>query len=333
MKNGNHNLLVDGFGRMHNYLRISLTERCNLRCFYCMPAEGIVLRDKAEFMSSEEVIHFAKMFVGLGVDKIRLTGGEPLIKKDIANILRQLGELPVSLSMTTNGILVDRYLDDFKAARVTDLNISLDTLDRERFKLITRRDDFDKVVNNIDLLLKNDFNLKINVVLMRGENDDEIIDFINWTRDTPISIRFIEFMPFAGNAWESNRKVPHEEILHRISEQHGTPNVLKIQDKPNDTAVNYQIKGFKGSFGLISTMTQPFCGSCNRIRLTADGKIKNCLFATNELDLLNPLRRGEDVLPLVRASIEQKAKERGGIDEFDVFESHSDNRSMITIGG
>ena len=193
-RNINSSLLVDRFGRKHDYLRISLTERCNLRCFYCMPPEGIVLRDKAEFMTSEEVIHFAKVFVDLGVNKIRLTGGEPLIKKDISNIVGQLGQLPIKLSLTTNGILVDRFIEDFKKAGIKSLNVSLDTLIEERFNLITRRDSFTKVMSNIHLLLEEGFKLKINIVLMRGENEDEIIDFIEWTKNLDVDIRFIEFI-------------------------------------------------------------------------------------------------------------------------------------------
>lgn len=326
-------ILVDRFGRMHDYLRISLTERCNLRCFYCMPAEGIVLRDKAEFMSSEEVIHLAKVFVDLGVTKIRLTGGEPLIKKDIANIINQLGELPISLSLTSNGILVDRHLDVFKKAGINKLNISLDTLIEERFNLITRRNAFTKVMDNIFLLLKNGFKVKINVVLMRGENEDEIVDFIEWTKDLPLDIRFIEFMPFLGNNWDDKKKIPHEEVLHIVSSHFGVKNVVKVADQKNDTAVNYKIEGYAGSFGLISTVTQPFCSSCNRIRLTADGKLKNCLFSSNELDLLTPLRAGKDIYELIEAAVLSKHKERGGIDNFTSFAEHSENRSMITIGG
>ena len=326
-------ILTDSFGRMHDYLRISLTERCNLRCFYCMPEEGIVLRDKAEFMSSEEVIHLAKVMVDLGVNKIRLTGGEPLIKKDIVNVITQLGQLPVELSLTSNGLLVDRYISEMKQAGIKSINISLDTLNKERFERITRRDSFDKVKQNIDLLLNEGFKTKINVVLMRGENDDEIVDFIAWTKNRELDIRFIEFMPFAGNSWSLDKKIPHEEVLHILSEHYGTTHILKIDDKPNDTAVNYRIEGHKGKFGLISTVTQPFCSSCNRIRLTADGKLKNCLFSNNEMDLLSPLRNGDEILPLISKAIQDKKAERGGIDDFNSFDEHSKNRSMITIGG
>ena len=195
------NNIVDTFGRVHDYLRISLTERCNLRCFYCMPEDGIQLRDKAEFMTTEELIFIAKKFVALGVKKIRLTGGEPLIRKDFADIIRQLGELPVELTITTNAVLVDKYIDDIKSAGVKSINVSLDSLKEERFNMISRRSYYTKIRENIDLLIKNDFHVKINIVLIKGTNDDEIIDFVNWTIREKIQIRFIEFMPFDGNNW------------------------------------------------------------------------------------------------------------------------------------
>ena len=199
--------IVDTFGRFHDYLRISLTERCNLRCFYCMPEDGIQLRDKAEFMTTEELIFIAKKFVALGVKKIRLTGGEPLIRKDFADIIRQLGELPVELTITTNAVLVDKYIDDIKSAGVKSINVSLDSLKEERFNMISRRSYYTKIRENIDLLIKNDFHVKINIVLIKGTNDDEIIDFVNWTIREKIQIRFIEFMPFDGNNWNWEKKI------------------------------------------------------------------------------------------------------------------------------
>jgi molybdenum cofactor biosynthesis protein A len=327
------NILIDSFGRKHNYLRISLTERCNLRCFYCMPEEGVVLRDRAEFMTSEEVVYLAGLFVKLGVEKIRLTGGEPLIKKDIANVMTQLGSLPIDLGLTTNGLLVDRHIETFKTAGIKNINLSLDTLQEDRFNKITRRNSFQQVMKNIHLLFSMGFKVKVNVVLMRGENEDEIIDFVEWSKNLPVNIRFIEFMPFSGNNWNTNKKIPHDEVVQTVIQHFGADKLIKIKDQKNDTAVNYQIKGFQGSFGLISTVTQPFCSSCNRIRLTADGKLKNCLFSDNELDLLTPLRAGEDILQLIEKAIIEKKGERGGITDFDSFSAHNNNRSMITIGG
>ena len=326
--------IVDTFGRVHDYLRISLTERCNLRCFYCMPEDGIQLRDKAEFMTTEELIFIAKKFIALGVKKIRLTGGEPLIRKDFADIIRQLGELPVELTITTNAVLVDKYIDDIKSAGVKSINVSLDSLKEERFNMISRRSYYTKIRENIDLLIKNDFHVKINIVLIKGTNDDEIIDFVNWTIREKIQIRFIEFMPFDGNNWNWEKKISFKEILDKVVAFFGNKVVEKLVDGPNDTTRNYKITGGLGSFGIISSVTNPFCDTCNRIRLTADGKIKNCLFSQSELDLLTAHRNGVEIEEMIIQNIKGKEKERGGNKSFEKLEvSTIKNRAMISIGG
>lgn len=328
--------IVDSFGRVHDYLRISLTERCNLRCFYCMPEEGIELRDKSEFMTSEEVLFIAKTYVDLGVKKIRLTGGEPLIKKDAKNLITELGKLPVELSITTNAVLVDKFITIFKDAGIKSVNVSLDSLKIDKIDTISRRSYGDRILSNIDLLIENGFNVKVNAVVMKGVNDDEIIDFIEWTKNKAIAVRFIEFMPFGGNRWNWDEKVTQQQMLDKVYNFYTKENVVNIRPKPNDTAVNFEIKGYKGSFGIISTITNPFCKTCNRIRLTADGKIKNCLFSNDETDLLNALRQGEDVIPLILGSIQNKKKVRAGITSFNDVKSEEiflKNRSMTTIGG
>jgi cyclic pyranopterin phosphate synthase len=327
--------IVDRFGRVHDYLRISLTERCNLRCFYCMPEEGIPLRDKSEFMSAEELLNIVGTFVDLGIKKIRLTGGEPLLKKNFELILNELGQLPIELAITTNGILLDKYLDLLIKNKVFNINVSLDSLNEEKFNGISRRNYFQKIKENIDLLLQHDFNLKVNVVLMKGVNDDEIIDFIEWSRNSKIQIRFIEFMPFDGNNWNSEKKISQKEVLDLVRSHYGEENLIKIDDAPNDTARNFKIINSKGSFGIISSVTNPFCSTCNRIRLTADGKLKNCLFSQSETDLLSSLRLGEDKLEqLILDSIDSKYKERGGLDAFtNETVKELKNRSMVRIGG
>lgn len=326
--------IIDKFGRVHDYLRISLTERCNLRCFYCMPEEGVPLREKSKFMSGSELLAIAKVFVSMGVKKIRLTGGEPLIKKDAAEIIRELGKLPIELAITTNAVIVDQFIDVFKEAGVKSVNVSLDSLDETKFKEITRRDYFTRVRNNIDLLVENDFDVKINVVVIRGVNDDEIVDFVEWTKSTPIHIQFIEFMPFDGNNWNWEKKVSYKEIYQIISDKYGEDQLLKIEDHPNDTARNFKLIESIGNFGIISSVTNPFCDTCNRIRLTADGKIKNCLFSQSETDLLKLYRENENLELAIRESITSKSKERGGNDDFsDKSVSKLKNRSMITIGG
>jgi len=328
--------IVDTFGRVHDYLRISLTERCNLRCFYCMPEEGIQLREKAEFMTSEEVIYIAKTFVKMGIKKIRLTGGEPLIKKDAAHIIEELGKLPVELAITTNAVIVDQFIDVFKKAGIKAVNVSLDSLQTEKVNTISRRNYGKRIINNINLLVDNGFKVKVNAVVMKGVNDNEIIDFIHWTKNLNVDVRFIEFMPFDGNKWNWDKKVSHQEILTQVKNNFSEEELIKIQDQPNDTARNYKIKNYKGSFGVISPVTNPFCDTCNRIRLTADGKIKNCLFSPDESDLLSQLRSGNDIKPVIIKSILNKKKERAGITSFEsdlgkkVFLK---NRSMTTIGG
>ncbi len=326
--------IIDKFGRVHDYLRISLTERCNLRCFYCMPEEGIQLREKSEFMSAEELIDIAKTFVSLGVKKIRLTGGEPLIKKNAAFIIEELGKLPIELAITTNAVIIDKYIDVLKKAGVKSINVSLDSLKEERFNTISRRNYFQKIKNNIDLLLENDFHVKINAVIIRNTNEDEIIDFINWTKNSPVHIRFIEFMPFDGNKWNWDKKVSFKEIIETAYQHYGTSNLEKVIDQPNDTSRNYRIIGAKGSFGIISSVTNPFCDTCNRIRLTADGKIKNCLFSNSEVDLLKRHRKGLPLEPAILSSILNKKKERAGLGNFNnEMAKKLQNRSMITIGG
>lgn len=328
-------MIIDQFNRVHDYLRISLTERCNLRCFYCMPEEGILLRPRSEFMLAEEVIEMAKVFVSLGVKKIRLKGGEPLIRKDAKKIIADLALLPVELAITTNGILIDDYLSALKSSGIKSINVSLDSLKKERFNSITRRNYFDKVTSNINLLLKENFHVKINAVIIKGVNDDEICDFVAWTRDKNVHLRFIEFMPFLGNKWDWSKGVSFKEIITKIEKQYGD-DVIKLKDAVNDTAKNYSVKNHMGTFAIISSVTNPFCDTCNRMRLTADGKIKNCLFSGTETDLLSAMRNGEDIVPLILESIWNKKRIRGGMNSFEDFSDPSryqKNRSMVSIGG
>lgn len=329
-------ILADDFGRKHNYLRISLLEKCNLRCTYCMPADGIALSPKASLMTADEIFALAQTFVENGVDKIRLTGGEPLLRKDFPEIVSKLSTLKTSLSITTNGILIDRHIDVLKQANIKKINLSLDTLIASKFHTITLRNQFEKVVDNLHLLLNNDFQVKVNVVLMKGFNDNEIIDFIKLTQFLPISVRFIEFMPFAGNEWDRSKMVSQNEILGQLETSFSPEDILKLEDEKNFTARTYKIKGFQGDFGIISSITNPFCDGCNRIRLTANGKIKNCLFSNSETDLLTPFRNGESITNLISESIKNKKKVRAGmvtVSEIDNPELHFGNRSMIAIGG
>ncbi|MGB3342270.1 MAG: GTP 3',8-cyclase MoaA [Aequorivita sp.] len=334
-KTDHQSRITDKFNRVHDYLRISLTERCNLRCSYCMPAEGIQLRPRSEFMTAEEVIKMAEIFVSLGVKKIRLTGGEPLVRKDAEEIITGLSQLPVELAISTNGILVDKYIETFKSCGLKSINVSLDSLKKEKFNTITRRDHFDEIMSNINLLMKNDFHIKINVVLIKGVNDDEICDLVEWMRDKNIHVRFIEFMPFEGNKWDWSKGISFKDIMTKIESRYGD-NVMKLKDGKNDTAKSYSIKNYKGTFAIISSVTNPFCDTCNRMRLTADGKIKNCLFSGTETDLLSAMRNGKDIIPMILESIWNKKAVRGGMNSFEDFSDPSKNqknRSMISIGG
>ena len=326
-------MLIDTFGRMHDYLRISLTDNCNLRCFYCMPEEDYEFTPASRLMQVDEIEALAKIFVANGVKKIRLTGGEPLVRKDAAEIIRRLSRLPVTLAMTTNGTRIHEFLPVLEEAKMAQINVSLDTLDADKFMLTTRRNQFVQVMGNIETLIARGFKTKVNVVAMKGFNDGEINDFIAWTKGAPIEIRFIEFMPFTGNRWTSNKVFSLQELLDLVATKYSFD---AIPGKPNDTAKHFQVPGHKGSFAIISTMTAPFCSTCNRMRLTADGKLKNCLFSDGEADLLTPFRRGEDILPLIAGNIRSKAKELGGQFTNVLNAVHADeihNRSMITIGG
>lgn len=287
----------------------------------------------AKLMQATEVEALAKTFVGLGVDKIRLTGGEPLVRKDAGQIIEALSKLPVTLTLTTNGSRLHEFLPQLKTAGVSSLNISLDTLKADKFQLITRRDSFDRIWQNIQLAVNEGLHVKVNVVAMKGINDDEITDFVAWTKDTPVHVRFIEFMPFDGNRWTSNKVMTLQEILEKIESRYS---IIKLKDELHDTTKKYLVPGHAGTFAIISSMTSPFCSTCNRIRLTADGKIKNCLFAKEETDLLTALRNGEDVEQLIRKNILQKHASHGGqfkanLDE--VQTTNLENRSMIAIGG
>lgn len=326
-------MLKDTHQRIHTYLRISLTDNCNLRCFYCMPEEEYAFMPQQRLMQADEILQLAKIFVAQGVNKIRLTGGEPLVRKDAAAIIRSLGELGVELTITTNGTRVHHFIEDLVAAGVRSVNISLDTLQEETFTILTRRNQFRVVKDNIRLLLDRGFTVKVNVVVVKGLNDREILDFIAWTQDEPVHIRFIEFMPFDGNKWQSDKLVTWKEILE-IAQTRYT--IQPLENAAHDTCKKYRVDGHTGTFAVISTMSAPFCSSCNRIRLTADGKIKNCLFSEEETDLLQALRTGEEVLPLIEKSILSKHKELGGQFSKDfttIDTSHLHNRSMIAIGG
>tara|TARA_R110002072_G_scaffold75883_5_gene178342 strand:+ start:200 stop:1198 length:999 start_codon:yes stop_codon:yes gene_type:complete len=326
----------DKQGRIHSYLRISLTEKCNLRCTYCMPENGIALSPRSELATAEEIYQLAKIFVSKGVNKIRLTGGEPLVRKDFKEILEKLSQLKVELAITTNAVLVDPYIHDFKRLGLKKINVSLDTLDSDKFKIISRRDLFHKTMQNINLLVQEGFELKLNAVLIKDFNDDEIVEFIKLSGGQSLQVRFIEFMPFDGNNWDKSKVVSEKEIINKAAEFFDSDQIIRLKDRPNDTSRNYKIEAYEGSFAIISSVSNPFCSTCNRLRITANGKMKNCLFSAGETDLLGALRQGRNVEELIEANLMMKHKSRGGMDNMEKLSDkslHSQNRSMISIGG
>jgi len=298
-----------------------------------MPEEEYEFAPASKLMQKGEIEALSKIFVSLGVNKIRLTGGEPLVRKDAGDIIKTLSRLPVKLTITTNGSRLHEFIDILDESGVRSLNVSLDTLQPEKFQLITRRNQFEKVYENIKLLLARNFHVKVNMVVTRGLNDNEINDFVEWTKHEAVHVRFIEFMPFTGNWWTSNKVFTMQQMLEVIEAKY---EVERLQNEKHDTAKAFRVPGHRGTFAIISTMTANFCGDCNRIRLTADGKMKNCLFAEKETDLLSALRKGEDVVALIHQNIRSKAKELGGQFTTDFEHLHPEeihNRSMITIGG
>ncbi|KAF1811504.1 molybdenum cofactor biosynthesis prote [Eremomyces bilateralis CBS 781.70] len=297
--------LTDTFNRQHDYLRISITERCNLRCLYCMPEEGVPLSPQSHMLTSPEIYYLASLFVSQGVTKIRLTGGEPTIRKDIIPLMQSIGSLRSKglreLALTTNAISLHRKLDSMVEAGLTGVNISLDTLDPFQFQLMTRRNGFEAVKKSIDKILEMNrlganIRLKINCVVMRGLNDREILPFVELGREQDIEVRFIEYMPFDGNKWSKGKMFPYQEMLDRIRSKY--PTLEKVQDHKNDTSKTYRVPGFVGKMGFITSMTHNFCGTCNRLRITGDGNLKVCLFGNSEVSLRDILREGNDGLPI-----------------------------------
>lgn len=329
-------MLRDRFGRAHTTLRLSLTERCNLRCVYCMPEAGIPLRPRAAHLTTDELTRLGRVLAGAGVDKIRLTGGEPLARKDAVEVVRRLGCLGLrSLAMTTNGLALADRLDALTEAGLTDLTVSLDTLRADRFLSITRRPGLDRVLHAIDRALEVGYgsdgrSLKINVVALRGVNEDEAADFAAWAARAPIEVRFIEVMPFDGNGWDRATLVPMAETRAAIESAFGPLDACA--DAPDSTAQTFRQPGWVGRVGFVASMTAPFCAGCSRLRITADGALKVCLFGASEVSLRDALRSGAtdaEVVALVQAALDGKHAAHAGMDAL----AQAENRPMISIGG
>jgi len=326
-------ILTDTFNRKHTYLRISLTEKCNLRCQYCMPEEGVELTPNDKILTDEEIIRISKLFAYAGVTKIRFTGGEPLIRKNIESLIEEVGKIQgiEKIGITTNGIVLNRKLERLQKGGVNLLNISLDTLDTHKFTLITRRLGWEKVMESIDKALALNFNpVKINCVVMKNINDMEICDFVEMTRDKNVEIRFIEYMPFDGNRWSDKKFVSYTDMIKIIKEKF--VGLDRCKDEANNTSKTYQVPGFKGKVGFITSMSEHFCSSCNRLRMTADGNLKVCLFGNTEVSLRDMMRSGatdEEILNVINQAVLKKKASQAGMYEI----AQSQNRPMILIGG
>ncbi|KAJ3665780.1 hypothetical protein Zmor_001255 [Zophobas morio] len=325
--------LTDLFGRHHSYLRISLTERCNLRCQYCMPEEGVKLSPHDKILTTDEIIHLAQLFVNEGVTKIRLTGGEPTVRRDLVSIIEKLKQIKglETVAMTTNGLTLTRQLVDLQRAGLDILNISLDTLKSDKYEFITRRKGWGRAVMGIDLALQLGYNpVKVNCVVMKGFNEEEIVDFVKFTKDRNVDVRFIEYMPFTGNKWDFNKLLSYKEMVEKIKQEF--PDFYPLDNGPNDTSKAWKVPTYQGQVGFITSMSEHFCGSCNRLRITADGNLKVCLFGNTEISLRDALRSGcseDDLVALINAAVKRKKKQHAGMLNL----SQMENRPMILIGG
>ncbi len=325
---------LDKFDRPINYLRISVTDRCNLRCLYCMPAEGVAAQSHADILRYEEFVAIARAAARLGISKIRVTGGEPLVRLGIVNFIRQLAAISGidDLSMTTNGILLPRYARELADAGLQRVNISMDTLKPERFRFITRRGELEDVLAGIAAAHKAGLEpLKINMVVIRGLNDDEVVDFARLTLDKKWHVRFIEIMPLGENEhWAGSGYISTPELKVRI-EQEIAPLIPAKMRVGSGPARYYQLPGAVGTIGFISPVSEHFCKTCNRLRLTADGKLRPCLLSDYEIDLRTPLRAGtneKEIMELIVKAINEKPERHHLADcEFP----HA--RSMSEIGG
>lgn len=324
--------LVDRFGRRHNYLRISVTDRCNFRCAYCMPHEEMEWTPRSEILSFEEIERLTRLFVSLGVDKVRLTGGEPTTRKGLVDLVAKLSPIEGlrTVLMTTNGDAMGSMAVPLREAGLKGLNISLDTLRPDRFFEITHRNRLDRVLAGIEATLAAGYkSVKINVVAMAGVNEDELCDFIDHFEDCSVEVRFIEFMPFLSNGWHKGRMLPYAEMLKRIESKF---QLRPIATEKSAVAKEFSVVGAKVRVGFITSMTDDFCGGCNRVRLTADGRLKVCLFAKTGPSLRDVMRSGasdDDLTETIRVALDGKWAAHPPMNRL----IQSNDLPMISIGG
>lgn len=327
-------MLVDNHGRIINYVRLAVTDRCNLRCFYCMPESGIKYMNKKELLSFEEMYRMLNAFGELGISKLRITGGEPFVRTGIMEFLHQVKKIKQidQVNITTNGTFTKDKIGELEEIGIKSINLSLDSLDKKRFHEITRRDVFDDVMSTFHALLDSRITAKINMVVMEGKNIEDIYPMIELTKDHDVAVRFIEEMPFNGTEGQGNATFwPMNQILDYVGKEF---NFEKIPDPPSSTAYNYQIKGFKGSFGIIPAFTRTFCGTCNRLRITPQGDLRTCLYGNESINLRDIIRTTTDDVELKKAI--QNAINNRALDGFEAEKrrrQESISESMATIGG
>lgn len=333
-KRENQQMLTDNHGRNINYLRLAVTDRCNLRCLYCMPAGGLNWVPRKDLLSYEEIMRLLKIFYDLGITKLRFTGGEPFLRKDFVRLTEEVSSKNWfnQISITTNGTLTAPHVERMKEIGIHSVNLSLDTMDRKKFNALTRRNDFDEVMRTFDLLLKHGIETKINAVIVEGQNDDDIVPLAELTKQFPVDVRFIEEMPFNGVGERHAIKWNFKSIIEELKQRF--PDMSKIVDGENSTSLNYHIPGHAGNVGVIAAWTRSFCGTCNRIRLTPKGTMKTCLYDNGKADLLSMLREGhtdESIALRITHIVNHRAK--------DGFEAEAQrnadpvSESMATIGG
>lgn len=330
------NNLTDNWERKIDYLRIAVTDRCNLRCFYCMPEKGINYLPRKELLSYEELLRLIKIFSNLGVSKIRLTGGEPFIRKNLMNFIKKINDISgiKSIHITTNGVFTYKYLDEFKKAGIKSVNLSLDTRDEKKFKLLTRRDEFQNVMKSFHGLIDRGIKTKVNMVVIERKNTDDILPMLELTKNYPIEMRYIEEMPFNGG---KNHNVTlrwnHNKILETIKSKY--PNLKTEINEKSATAITYSISDFKGKFGIIPAYSRTFCNTCNRVRLTSQGIIRTCLYGEGVLNLKKIMRTGSsnnEIKKLIQRVISSKEK-NGFIAELNRKNQIQVSESMARIGG
>jgi len=326
--------LIDSYGRVHDNLRISVTDRCNIRCFYCMPETDVRFVERAQILDFEEIERFARIAITLGITKLRITGGEPLVRRGLPNLIRRLAALPGlrDLALTTNGVLLADLAEPLYAAGLRRLNVHLDTLDRERFHHITRRDDLPKVMAGIEAALRLGYSVKLNAVAVKDLVEADIVPLARFGRERGIEVRYIEFMPLdAQNLWDRGKVLTADQMIAMLA--HEIAPLVPVPDPdPRAPATEYEFSDGIGRVGFIASVTRPFCLNCNRVRLTADGKLRYCLFAIEEDDVKSLMRGGstdEEIAALVRRNVAGKWEGH----EINSTKFVAPPRPMYSIGG